>query len=146
MKITIPRLAAFCIICLLASNAFAGVFSVNPVQKPDSSRTFKKNPVNPEERYLKYPRSLVVEKFDFQVDALSRGKFSLQFLNNTSNSSIGIKVYDVIGNLLVSERVFVNPKSGFSKVYDFSSQKNKLFIVEVASEKNNKIRSVMAGG
>jgi len=93
------------------------------------------------ETKLKYSKVPLNENFDFELEAVDRGKFKLNILQDPE-SPIVIKVYDIIGNLLHEETVRV--EGSFVKEYDLSFLKNQLFIVEVGNENFNKTKSVVA--
>ena len=92
---------------------------------------------------LSFSNSLLNREFDFELTPTANGKFQLSFYNNTNKEEIEIKVYDIIGNLIMHETLPVNGQ--FSKEYDMSVYKTRLFVVEVGNSKYNKAKSVIAG-
>ena len=80
------------------------------------------------ETKLKYSRVPLNEDFDFVLEAVDRGKFTLNIPQDTQ-APLVIKVYDIIGNLLYQETIRV--RGSFEKEFDLSLYENQLFIVEV---------------
>lgn len=74
--------------------------------------------------------SIISSNFDFIVNPITSGKFYLSFYN-PYQKDISIKVYDIIGNLVLEEKV--NMQGKFQKEYDLSDYKTKLFIIEVGN-------------
>jgi hypothetical protein len=110
----------------------------NLLSKSKSNLTFTKK-VNIEdsndriEKKVSYA-SIITSNFDFDLTPTSDGKFNLSFYN-PYQKDISIKVYDIIGNLVMEEKI--NMQGRFKKEYDLSSYNTKLFIVEVGSSKYN---------
>lgn len=88
-----------------------------------------------------YPkRSLVNPDFDFKLKKTGTGKFLLTFYKN-EKKSITIKVYDLIGNLIIQETI--NKNGAFSKEYDLSYYRPRFFVVEAGSSQYNKTKSII---
>ena len=94
-----------------------------------------------DESHLRYSNAVLNQDFDFQLKALSHGKFELNVLQDTK-AMVSIKVYDVIGNLLYEENVKI--RGSFAKEYDLSELKTRFFIVEIGNESFNKTKSIVA--
>ncbi len=126
----------------------SGTISPNPAFDLEVNRLSKnnampsiRNTASPENHY-KYNKSILDKNFDFQLASPSKGKISLSFVNY-QNVPVAIRVYDLIGNLILEENVY--DKGAINKEYDFSFSKTDLFVVEVGTAKYNKTKSVIAG-
>ncbi len=53
-----------------------------------------------------------------------------------------IKVYDIVGNLIVEDKIV--PEESKVKSFDFSHVNSHLFVVEVGNSKYNKTKSIYA--
>lgn len=93
-----------------------------------------------DETNLKYSKNLLNQNFDFELNPISQGKFSLNMLHDTK-AMVSIKVYDIIGNLLYEENVKI--RGSFKKEFDLSFLKTKFFIVEVGNKDFNKTKSIV---
>lgn len=93
-----------------------------------------------DETNLKYSKNLLNQDFDFELNPLAQGKFSLNMLHDTK-AMVSIKVYDIIGNLLYEENVKI--RGSFEKEFDLSFLKTKFFIVEVGNKDFNKTKSIV---
>jgi len=106
---------------------------------PDTS-ILKESP-KIDETHLRYSKSVLNRDFDFELKAVSQGKFKLNILQDTK-AMVSIKVYDVIGNLLYVENVKI--RGSFAKEFDLSELKTRFFIVEIGNESFNKTKSIVA--
>lgn len=93
-----------------------------------------------DETNLKYSKNLLNENFDFELNPVAQGKFTINMLHDTK-AMVSIKVYDIIGNLLYEENVKI--RGSFQKEFDLSFLKNKFFIVEVGNKDFNKTKSIV---
>lgn len=93
-----------------------------------------------DETNLKYSKNLLNQDFDFELNPLAQGKFSLNMLQDTK-AMVSIKVYDIIGNLVYEENVKI--RGSFQKEFDLSFLKTKFFIVEVGNKDFNKTKSIV---
>ncbi|WPP52554.1 T9SS type A sorting domain-containing protein [Catalinimonas niigatensis] len=93
-----------------------------------------------DETNLKYSKNLLNQDFDFELNPLAQGKFSLNMLQDTK-AMVSIKVYDIIGNLVYEENVKI--RGSFKKEFDLSFLKTKFFIVEVGNKDFNKTKSIV---
>ncbi len=98
------------------------------------------NTANIDETNLKYSKNLLNQNFDFELNPVAQGTFSLNMLHDTK-AMVSIKVYDIIGNLLYEENVRV--RGSFKKEFDLSFLKTKFFIVEVGNKDFNKTKSIV---
>lgn len=73
------------------------------------------------------------DALEFEVKVLSPRRFSVSFYNN-QNNYVFIKIYDVIGNLVLPPEM-VTSKGPFRKEYDISGQHTEFLIVEVGNGK-----------
>lgn len=105
----------------------------------DSSRVSRKIGQQLMERSLRLQNIGEPEQLDFSLTATGKSQFELRF-DNPYSYPVRIKIYNIIGNLVVSEEA---PGGGhFSKTYDFSSDKMRLFVVEVGNKKHNLTKKV----
>ena len=84
----------------------------------------------------------VNQSLSFDLKTISKRKFSISFLNK-NQSDVKVKIYDVIGNLIVEDKI--SSKGYFYKEYDLSFYNTDLFIIEVGNSKYNKTKSLVAG-
>ena len=84
---------------------------------------------------------LVNHNFDFSLTSTSVGKFNLSFYNNTKSDWIEIKVYDLIGNIVVEDIVWT--EGFFTKSYDLSFLTGKFFVVAVGNAKYNRTKKIL---
>jgi len=94
------------------------------------------------EKPFNYSNATLNQSVSFDLNAISKRKFSVSFLNK-NHSQIAVKIYDIIGNLIIEENV--SGKGYFYKVYDLSFYNSDLFIIEVGNSKYNKTKSLVAG-
>jgi len=94
-----------------------------------------------DETGLRYSRHVLNRDFDFELKAISQGKFKLNVLKDTK-AMVSIRVYDVIGNLLHEENVKI--RGSFAKEFDLSFLKTRFFIVEIGNQDFNKTKSIVA--
>lgn len=101
----------------------------------------KSESISPEKPF-KYSNATLNQHVSFDLKPISKRKFSVSFLNK-NQTQIAVKIYDVIGNLIIEENVY--GKGYFYKEYDLSFYKSDLFIIEVGNSKYNKTKSLVAG-
>lgn len=124
------------IVCLIIF--FGSCFSAMAQEEPDS---VKQDAVEIE-RPINYSKNLLVNPdFDFKLNPTDKGKFILSFYNNEKKPLV-IKVYDLIGNLILQETV--TEQGPFTKEYDLSFYKAYFFMVEVGNTRYNKTKTVIA--
>ncbi|MEM9981047.1 MAG: T9SS type A sorting domain-containing protein, partial [Bacteroidota bacterium] len=76
---------------------------------------------------------------DFEVKPSGNRRFTIYF-NNSNNTLVQVRIYDVIGNMVKEE--VVSAKGKFSKEYDMSQNKSEVFIVEVGNTKYSTTKRV----
>lgn len=91
---------------------------------------------------IEYGRNLLNPGFDFDLKPTAPGKFRVMF-DNTTEKAVVIKIYDIIGNLLINYEV--DQQGEFVKEFDVSDFKTRLFVVEIGNSKYNKAKSVISG-
>lgn len=94
------------------------------------------------ESTLEFEGELLNQDFDFDLKPTAPGKFRLSF-DNTTEKAVVIKIYDIIGNLLMLQTV--DQQGTFVKEFDVSIHNTRLFVVEVGNSKYNKAKSVISG-
>jgi len=93
------------------------------------------------ERELKFPADMETQNLDFNLESEGHKKFTIN-LNKTSRVPVKVKVYDILGNLILEDQI--KPADGKQKKYDFSGINSQLFVVEVGNAKYNKTKSIYA--
>jgi hypothetical protein len=81
------------------------------------------------------------QQFDFTMAVTAKGQFDI-FFENATQASLEVKVYDIIGNLVLSDQAYGQGK--FVKSYDLSYYKSQFFLVEVGNEKHQKLKRIAA--
>lgn len=115
-----------------------GVLISNDTSKVSIVRSGSVSPEKP----FNYSNTTLNNHVSFDLKPISKRKFSVSFLNK-NQTQIAVKIYDVIGNLIIEENVY--GKGYFYKEYDLSFYKSDLFIIEVGNSKYNKTKSLVAG-
>ncbi|MBC7921382.1 MAG: hypothetical protein H7Z75_09870 [Ferruginibacter sp.] len=78
------------------------------------------------------PDSVVTDRrVDFEVQSISKRRFRISF-NNRGGSSVFVKIYDVIGNLIRHEKI--DRKGRFRKEYNLSEARTNFYVIEVGNE------------
>ena len=129
------------LLCLLSTTSYAqdvARYMSLPIF-PDTSIT-KQSP-KVDETGIRYSRNVLNRDFDFELKAISQGKFKLNVLQDTK-AMVSIRVYDVIGNLLHEENVKI--RGSFAKEFDLSSLNTRFFIVEIGNQDFNRTKSIVA--
>lgn len=118
-------------------------FNSELVASSDTSKISisKRGSFSPEKPF-NYSNTSLSQSVSFDLKPISKRKFSVSFLNK-NNARVAVKIYDVIGNLLIEENV--SGKGYFYKEYDLSFYNSDLFIIEVGNSKYNKTKSLVAG-
>jgi hypothetical protein len=91
------------------------------------------------ENKLDYEKGILSKKLDYQLVHGQKGKFILKFTNKPSQN-IDIKIYDVIGNLIRTDKWKEN--EGNEREYDFSDRENKIYVVKVTAEQENVVKKI----
>jgi len=82
------------------------------------------------ENKLNYNNSLNSNKLDYNLLPVSEGRFKLVFVNQPSDY-INIKIYDIIGNLILTEEAKYSLNSEIE--FNFNEKNNKIYVVKVES-------------
>lgn len=90
---------------------------------------------------LSFPNHLTSSSVDFKLKSTGEKKFNI-ILDESPLNTIKIKIYDIVGNLIIEDTI--KPGNGSKKSFDFSGIKSKLFIVEVGNSKYNMTKSIYA--
>ena len=93
----------------------------------------------PEENTLNYNSKLVAKPLDYELSAVDDKSFKLKFINQPSDY-LDIKIYDVIGNLILKESVKQAKNSELE--YQFDEIKSKIFVIKVKSGKENLTKKI----
>ncbi len=93
------------------------------------------------ETEISFPRDLHTPEIKFNLRSTGNKKFIL-ILDEKSNQLTNVKVFDILGNLILEDKL--RPEDGIHKSYDFSSINSQLFVVEVGNAKYNKTKSIYA--
>lgn len=78
---------------------------------------------------------------DFNLQSIGKKKFKV-VLEKKSAANTKIKIYDVLGNLIIEDKI--KPEDGTEKSFDFSHINSQLFVVEVGNLKFNRTKSIYA--
>ncbi|MBU2915083.1 MULTISPECIES: T9SS type A sorting domain-containing protein [Reichenbachiella] len=91
------------------------------------------------EKRINYNKSLSPDKLDYNLEPLEDGKFKLIFVNRPSDY-VNIKIYDIIGNLVLTEEK--KYMIGSEIEYNFNKNNTKIYVVKVESGEENVIKRV----
>jgi hypothetical protein len=94
------------------------------------------------EKPFSYSNTTLNQSVSFDLKPISKRKFSVSF-SNKNQAQVAVKIYDVIGNLIIEEKV--SGRGYFYKEYDLTFYNTDLFIIEVGNSKYNKTKSLVAG-
>lgn len=97
------------------------------------------NFARPEESTLNYNSKLVAKPLDYELSAVGDNSFKVKFINQPSDY-LDIKIYDVIGNLILKESVKQAKDSELE--YQFDEIKSKIFVIKVKSGKENLTKKI----
>lgn len=118
-------------------------FEQLPLVKNDTSKILiKRSEIISPEKQFKYNVTPLSHHVSFDLTPISKRKFSVSFLNK-NHTRVAVKIYDIIGNLIIEENV--TGKGYFYKEYDLTFYNSDLFIIEVGNSKYNKTKSLVAG-
>lgn len=90
------------------------------------------------ERALQYNNSLLGKKLEYDLLPEEKG-FKLKFITNPEDY-LDIKIFDVIGNLVLTESVKM-PESS-EKIYYFEESQNRVYVVKVQSGNQNLVKKI----
>jgi lipopolysaccharide export LptBFGC system permease protein LptF len=88
-----------------------------------------------------FPKNLSSSSVDFKLKSTGEKIFKV-ILNKNSLNNIKIKIYDIVGNLIIEDNI--KPGDGNEKNFDFSQVDSQIFVVEVGNSKYNKTKSIYA--
>ncbi|PIB36300.1 hypothetical protein BFP72_13305 [Reichenbachiella sp. 5M10] len=91
------------------------------------------------EKHLNYNKSLSPSHLDYNIEPIGEGKFKLIFVNQPSDQ-VNIKIYDIIGNLILTEEK--NYMINSELEYNFNETNNKIYVVKVTSGDENLTKKV----
>ncbi|MCC5919775.1 MAG: hypothetical protein LAT68_00145 [Cyclobacteriaceae bacterium] len=98
------------------------------------------DPRRGKEEKLKYSKDILDKDFDFELKRIKDNKkFELSF-RNSEERQMRVKIYDILGNLLHEEELFV--RGSYSKEFDVSKFSADVFVIEVGGAKYNKTKSI----
>lgn len=82
------------------------------------------------ENKINYNNSLNSNKLEYKILPIADGRFKLIFINQPSDY-IDIKIYDIIGNLILTEETKYSLNSEIE--FNFNEKNNKIYVVKVES-------------
>ena len=109
--------------------------SVSKDQKSDGG--LEGESITPE-RSLNYNKNLLGKKLEYDLLPEDKG-FKLKFINKPEDY-LNIKIFDVIGNLILTESVKM-PESS-EKIYYFEESENRVYVVKVESGNQNLVKKI----
>jgi len=90
---------------------------------------------------ISFPHNLNSPSVEFKLKSSGEKKFRI-ILDKKSSGNTKVKIYDLIGNLVLED--MIKPEDGTEKSFDFSHINSHLFVVEVGNSKYNKTKSIYA--
>lgn len=97
------------------------------------------NFARPVEGTINYKKDLLKQEFDYELMPVGDRSFKLKFVNQPSDY-LDIKIYDIIGNLILTESVKQARDSELE--YQFDKIKSKIFVIKVKSGKANLTKKI----
>ena len=91
------------------------------------------------ENKINYKNEILGNKLDYKLLHSQKGKFILK-LNNTPTENLDIKIYDVIGNLIKTDKFIQGMVS--QKEYDFSKRRTKIYVVKVSNDAGKLVKKI----
>lgn len=91
------------------------------------------------ENKIGYKKGLLGSKLDYQLLPSDNRKFVIK-ITNANSSNLDVKIYDVIGNLILTDNL--SDEENGQKEYDFSDRKTKIFVVKVGAGEENLTKKV----
>ncbi len=93
----------------------------------------------PVENNISYNQSLKQKSLDYDLEPIAEGTFKLIFVNRPSDY-VSIKIYDIIGNLILQE----DHKYALSSEIEYNLNENngKIYVVKVEAGDDNLIKKV----
>ncbi|MEO9806548.1 MAG: T9SS type A sorting domain-containing protein [Reichenbachiella sp.] len=127
-------LLLFALIVLICSSLLIGQEAV-VANEEKSALTFSRPP----ESTLNYNNKLVTKPLEYELSPVGENAFKVKFINQPSDY-LDIKIYDVIGNLILKESVKQAKESELE--YQFDEIKSKIFVIKVKSGKQNLTKKI----
>lgn len=93
------------------------------------------------EAEVSFPNYLHSSNIEFKLKALGEKRFKV-VLEKRAVNPIKVKIYDILGNLIVEGKI--GPEDDRERSFDFSHINSQLFVVEVGNSKYNKTKSIYA--
>lgn len=91
------------------------------------------------EQRIWYRQTLSTPTLDYNLEPISDGHFKLIFVNSPSEY-VRIKIYDIIGNLVLSEDTKYALNNEIE--YNFNEKNSKIYVVKVESGNDNLTKKV----
>lgn len=91
------------------------------------------------EKKLSVKQGLNTTKLDYNLEPIEQGHFKLVFVTQPEGG-VNIKIYDIIGNLILSESTDYSLDNELE--YNFNEKNNKIYVVKVESGKDNLTKKV----
>lgn len=93
----------------------------------------------PPESRINYNKNLVTKPLEYELSPVGENAFKVKFINQPSDY-LDIKIYDVIGNLILKESVKQAKDSELE--YQFDEIKSKIFVIKVKSGEQNLTKKI----
>ncbi|MEO9966274.1 MAG: hypothetical protein ABJF11_10825 [Reichenbachiella sp.] len=93
----------------------------------------------PPEGTINYSNSLNAKPLEYELSQVGENSFKVKFINQPSDY-LDIKIYDVIGNLILKESVKQSKDSELE--YQFDEIKSKIFVIKVKSGEQNLTKKI----
>ncbi len=114
-------------------------FLIGLIHLNDGAAQERKVPQKAIESKVRFNKGILTSKLDYLLIPTDDRKFTL-IITNAKQSNFKVRIYDVIGNLILSEDL-LDAQNG-EKEYDFSDSKTKIFVVKVAAGKETMTKKV----
>lgn len=93
----------------------------------------------PPESTLNYKNKLEAKPLEYELSAIDENSFKVKFINQPSDY-LDIKIYDVIGNLILTESVKQSKDTELE--YQFDEIRSKIFVIKVKSGEQNLTKKI----
>lgn len=118
---------------------FISVSDFSVAQSIDDEGKPKVGTVKSIENNISFNENLNGDKLEYKLTPISDGRFKLIFINRPTEY-VRIEIYDIIGNLILSED---NKYSLNTEIeYNFNEKNNKIYVVKVESGEDNLTKKV----
>ena len=91
------------------------------------------------EKKIDYKKGILGSKLDYQLVPTLDRKFTLK-ITNSNQANFDIQIYDVIGNLILTDKITEEEQG--QKEFDFSKSKTKIFVVKVVAGEENVTKKI----